>query len=203
MALSRRFLTALGIEPEKIDEIINAHTETVDALKEQRDSYKADAEKLEKITKERDELKTALAEADTGEDYKAELEKVKGEFDTYKANIEKSKTKANKTEAYKALLKEAGVSEKRIQTILKVSDATVEALQLDKDGKVKDADKLTEGIQSEWADFIVKESTEGADTKKPPKNDGGSTMTKEEIMNIKDAGERQKAIAENHELFGI
>ena len=203
MALTRKFLTALGIESDKVDEIINAHTETVDALKEQRDSYKADAEKLGQITKERDELKKALAEADTGEDYKAELEKVKGEFDSYKKGIEESKTRQSKTDAYKALLKEAGVSEKRINTILKVSDANVNALQLDKDGNVKDADKLTESIRTEWADFITKESTEGADTKKPPKNDGGSTMTKEEIMNIKDAGERQKAIAENHELFGI
>ena len=92
MALTRKFLTALGIESDKVDEIINAHTETVDALKEQRDTYKADAEKLGQITKERDELKKALAEADTGEDYKAELEKVKGEFDSYKKCIEESKT---------------------------------------------------------------------------------------------------------------
>ena len=46
MALTRKFLKALGIEDEKVDEIISAHTETVDALKAERDGYKADAEKL-------------------------------------------------------------------------------------------------------------------------------------------------------------
>ena len=44
MALTRKFLSALGIEEDKVDEIIKAHTETVDALKEQRDELKADAE---------------------------------------------------------------------------------------------------------------------------------------------------------------
>ena len=32
MALTRKFLTAMGIEDDKIDEIITAHSETVNAL---------------------------------------------------------------------------------------------------------------------------------------------------------------------------
>ena len=40
MSLTRKMLKAMGIEDEKIDQIIEAHTETVDALKEQRDGYK-------------------------------------------------------------------------------------------------------------------------------------------------------------------
>ena len=203
MALTRKFLTALGIEADKVDEIIEAHVATVDAVKAERDAFKADAEKLPKVTQERDELKKALAEADSGEEYKKQFDKLKGEFEAYKKDIEGKAVKQSKTNAYTELLKAAGVSEKRIGTILKVSDQAVEALELDKDGKIKDADKLSESIKSEWSDFIVKEGTEGADTKKPPKNEGGSGMSKEDIMNIKDTGERQKAIAENHELFGI
>ena len=38
MSFTRRFLSALGIEAEKIDEIINAHIEVVDGLKEERDN---------------------------------------------------------------------------------------------------------------------------------------------------------------------
>ena len=49
MALTRKMLKAMGIEDEKIDQIIEAHSETVDALKEQRDQYKADAEKLPEV----------------------------------------------------------------------------------------------------------------------------------------------------------
>jgi hypothetical protein len=57
MSLTRKMLRAMGIEDEKIDEIITAHTETVDALKEQRDQYKADAEKLPNVQKELQGLK--------------------------------------------------------------------------------------------------------------------------------------------------
>ena len=47
MALTRKFLEALGIEQAKIDEIISAHTEVTDALKADRDSYKEKAEKYD------------------------------------------------------------------------------------------------------------------------------------------------------------
>ena len=43
MALTRKCLSALGIEAEKIDEIISAHTETVDGLKDEIAKYKGDA----------------------------------------------------------------------------------------------------------------------------------------------------------------
>ena len=33
MSLTRRFLKAMGIEDEKVDQIIEAHSGTVDALK--------------------------------------------------------------------------------------------------------------------------------------------------------------------------
>ena len=68
---------------------------------------------------------------------------------------------------------------------------------------VEDADKLTEGIKADWADFVVNTVKKGVNNAKPPKSDGGGTMTKEEIMAIKDTAQRQAAIAENHELFGI
>lgn len=42
MALTRKMLKAMGIEDEKIDQIIDAHTETVEGLKDQVSSYKAD-----------------------------------------------------------------------------------------------------------------------------------------------------------------
>ena len=36
----------MGIEEEKIDQIIEAHSETVDSLKADRDNYKKDADQL-------------------------------------------------------------------------------------------------------------------------------------------------------------
>ena len=57
MSLTRKMLKAMGIEEEKIDQIIEAHSETVDSLKADRDSYKEDAEKLKDVQKELDGLK--------------------------------------------------------------------------------------------------------------------------------------------------
>ena len=60
MALTRNFLKSMGLNDEQISAVIESHAETVDALKEQRDAYKDDAEKLAAVTKERDSLKKEL-----------------------------------------------------------------------------------------------------------------------------------------------
>ena len=200
MSLTRKFLSALGIEDEKVDEIINAHTETVNALKEQRDNYKEDAEKLTAVQKELDDMKAAAEKG--GEDaYKVKYEALKEDFDTYKKEQTAKEIHAKKEKAYRELLQDAGISEKRIESVLKVSD--VDALEFDEADKVKEADTLKKSISEEWADFIVQTETKGAQTATPPTGSGKVYKTKDEIMSIKDTSERQKAIAENHEIFGF
>ena len=77
-------------------------------------------------------------------------------------------------------------------------------VELDDKGAIKGADKLSEAIKTEWADFIPTTHTEGAPTSTPPVNNGSKpTMTKEQIMGIKDPVARQSAIAKNMDLFGI
>ena len=205
MALSRKFLSALGIEADKIDEIIDAHASTVNGLKEERDKFKADAEKYADTSKALEEAKNELEKLreNSGEksSYKVKYDALKEEFEEFKANIAAENTKASKTKAYKELLKEIGISEKRIDAVTRIAD--LDKIELDKDGKIKKADDLKEALKEEWGDFIVKESSKGADVSNPPKGNGGTTMTKDEIMKIKDAGERQQAIADNHELFGF
>ena len=199
MAFTRKMLKAMGIEDEKIDQIIDAHSETVDALKADRDAYKEDAAKLAAVQKELDELK---AKGDDG--YKAKYEAEKAAHDALKADIAAKETKKAKTEAYRELLKGANIDEKRIATILRAEAPTIDKIELDADGKIKNAEQYTESIKSDWADFIVTQSAKGTNTATPPANGGAaSTKTKEDILKIKDAGERQKAIAENPTLFGI
>ena len=135
MALTRKFLSALGIDADKIDEIISAHTETVDALKQERDEYKATADKLPSVQKELNDLKTA-AEKDGKDPYKVKYEAIKEEFENYKNEQTAKETKAQKQAAYKALLAECGVAEKRIDAVLRVSD--VDSIKLDKDGKIEE-----------------------------------------------------------------
>jgi hypothetical protein len=202
MALTRKFLSALGIDADKVDEIINAHTETVDALKNERDKYKADAEKLPEVQKELDGMKEEAAKNSGKNPFEVKYNAIKEEFENYKKEQTAKETKVKKADAYKALLKEAGVSEKRIDAVLRVSD--IDGLKLDKDGAVEGKDALLESIKKDWSDFIVTQGTQGAKTPNPPANGGGKTYkSKEEIYAIKDTAERQKAIYENRELFGI
>ena len=200
MALSRKMLKAMGIEDEKIDQIIEAHSDTVDALKEERDKYKVEAEKVPGIKKELDELKEAAEKNEGKNPYKVKYEALKEEFETFKADTEKAASKAAKENAYKAILKESGILEKHIDKVLKVSD--LDSIELDKDGKIKDVDALKKSIKEEWDDFIPQDKgTHGANTSTPPANTGGSKMSKEDIFKIKDTAERQKAMLENKELF--
>ena len=192
-------LKAMNIEEEKIDQIIDAHSETVDALKAERDGFKEDAAKLAAVQKELDALK---AKGDDG--YKAKYEAEKAAHDALKADIAAKETKKAKTDAYRELLKGANIDEKRIATILRAEAPTIDKIELDADGKIKNAEQYTESIKSDWADFIVTQSAKGTNTATPPANGGAATTkTKEDILKIKDAGERQKAIAENPTLFGI
>lgn len=202
MALTRKFLKAMGIEEDKIEQIIEAHGETVSALKEERDTYKADAEKLPGI---QEKLKTAeekLAEKGDGETVsKDQFDKMKKEYDDYKQTITAEKEKAAKEHAFRELLKKAGVSDRRIDSVVKVT--AMDDIKLDEDGKITDEKERLETVKTEWADFIPSTATRGAATANPPTNNGGKTVTRESILAIRDGGERRKAMAENPELFGI
>lgn len=197
MSLTRKMLKAMGIEDEKIDQIIDAHSETVEALKKERDNYKEDAEKFSELQKELKELREN-AKDDSKNPWKVKYDALDEEFKKYKSDEEAKATKRTKEDAYRALLKECGVAEKRIGSVLKVTD--VDKVELDEDGKVKDADKFKASIKDEWSDFITSDGKKGAETATPPANNGGK-RSKEEILNIKDTTERQQAMLDNKELF--
>lgn len=158
-------------------------------------------EKLTEIDALKGEKQNAEDKATSAEKWKTKYDALKDDFDAFKKDISAKETKATRDNAYKELLKQAGISEKRIDAVLKVSD--VASLEMGEDGKFKDSDKILENIKNEWADFITTTETQGAETSTPPSNNGGGKMTKADIMKIKDTSERQKAIAQNHELFGI
>lgn len=195
MALTRKLLKGMGLTEEQIDSIIDAHTDSLEGLQSKVKSLEAEAAEAKDLKKELEDLKG-------GKDWKAEHDKVKKELDDYRAEQQGKELSAKKRAAYKALLEKEKIDPKRIDTVLKADRDKIEALELDGDN-IKDADKLTEGIKADWSDFVVNTVKKGVNNAKPPKSEGGSAMTKEEIMAIKDTAQRQAAIAENHELFGI
>lgn len=213
MALSRKMLSAMGIGAEQIEQIIEAHTETVTGLKQQisdlgdqlataKETGSADSNKLQDVQKKYDDL-LAQVEADNkareGKDYDA----LKKEFDDYKAEQEAKATKAAKETAFRELLNDMKVSDKGIGMILKWQG--VDGIELDENGKLKDAKSVRAAVKNDWSDFIPVVEEKGADTKNPLNSDKGGAggKTKDEIMAIKDSAERQKAIADNPSLFGI
>ena len=201
MSLTRKMLKAMGIEEEKIDQIIEAHTDTVDGLKADLSKYKTDAEKLPDVQKELDDLK---AKGDDG--WKEKHDKLKGEFDAYKKDVEAKETKAAKEAAYRAILKDANLSEKGIEKAVKYADW--DKIELGEDGKLKDANDHIKAVREEWAEYVTTTTTTGAKTSNPPANTGGTKLTKAEIYARDEHGryklstaERQKALAENPELL--
>ena len=168
MALTRKFLEALGIEQAKIDEIISAHTEVTDSLKADRDSYKEKAEKYDQTKTELDKAKSELDKVSKDE-YKTKYESLEAEFNKYKTDIAEKEVKVKKEEAYKKMLKEIGVNEKSIDAILKVKD--LNTIKLDDKGEIVDVDTLKESEKKDWEGFIIKSEVGGQDPSTPPDNE--------------------------------
>ena len=191
----------MGLTDEQVDTIIEAHTDTVDGLKADVSKYKTDAEKLSDVQKELDELK---AKGDDG--WKEKYDNLKGEFDKYKTDVQEKETHNKKVEAYKAILKDANLSEKGIEKAVKYADW--DKIEIDTDGKLKGANDHIKAVREEWAEYVTTTTTTGAKTSTPPANNGGAKLTRAEIYAKDEHGryklstaERQKALAENPELM--
>lgn len=200
MALKRSDLNKILNAFKSEDETLEGSTKALlDLFHSEIDSEK---DKYDELLQEFNTYKSE--HKDTGEnaeEWKSKYEKERDAFKAYKNEQTAKADKAAKSEKYKALLKEVGVSKKRLDAILKVTD--LDSIKL-KDGELEDVDTLKETIKQDWADFITKKETKGADTPNPTgDNAAGGNKTKEEIVKMTDPIARQKAIAENHELFGF
>lgn len=179
MALTIKMLQAMGLDEKQIDQIIESHRDTINGLTEMRDNLKAELEKtkseVERLKNVENDLNIANDKLVTLEKTEKELSELKNEFSNYKNDIEKKAVYESKQKAYKELLKKVGVSEKRFDAILKVTN--LDSIEL-KDNKISDEEKLTEAIKSEWSDFIVTESKKGADIATPPDSMNSSEFEK-------------------------
>lgn len=200
MALTRRSLKAMGIDEEKIDEIIAMHTETVEGLKADIAKYKADAEKLPTVQKELDALKAA---GDGG--LQERFDALQREYDEFKSQVTSKETKAAKEKAARAYYESKGITGKSLDIAIRGSGAEIDALELE-GGKIKDAKALDELISGTFAGLVSTTETRGANTSNPPANNSGVSMTKADIYKKDDYGryvlsaaERQQALIENHQ----
>lgn len=174
MSLTRAMLKGMGLTEEQIGAVIEEHTAVTNGLIAERDKYKADAEKLPEVQKELDKLKLS------GESWQTKYESEHTAFEDYKKGVAKMEL-ANKVKAaYRKLLTECNIGERHLDAILRVTDT--ESLKLNEDGTLANADKLKEGIKTEWAGFVYTQGTQGADVSTPPGNAGA--MTKDEFAKM-------------------
>lgn len=164
MSLTRKICKGLGLSDEQTESIIEAHTEVTDALKKQITDLEGKASQLESVQKELDTLKN-------GKDWKSEHDKVKKEFDDFRKDIEGKEKSAKIKDAYKALLTEKKIGEKYLNSVLGVTDFS--KMELDEDGKLKNAEELSKEIESKWSGFVTTNKENGAHVDTPPKDNGG------------------------------
>ena len=178
---------------EKEQQIMEGHIAVTDGLKDKIEGLQAEADKAADLQKQLDGISG-------GEDFKAKYEKEHQAFEDFKKQTASDAEMTAVKAAYRKMLIGEGISEKRIDAIMKVTD--FKNMKRDKDGNLDNADALKKTIAEEWGEFKTTVTQKGAEVSKPPQT-GKATKTKEEIDAIKDTAERQKAIAENHELFGF
>ena len=193
MAFTRSTIRSLakesGVEiPKELeDALVTEHLNARNAYAEEQ--VKAELEKQPAAKAEN------VKESD---EYKA----LKADFDKYKAEVAEKETKAAKEAAYRAILKDANLSEKGIEKAIKYAEW--DKIELGEDGKLKGANDHIKAAREEWAEYVTTTTTTGAKTSTPPTNNGGKTgKTKEEIMAIRDPAVRQAEIAKNPEAFGL
>lgn len=197
MALSRKFLKAMGLTEEQIDSVVEAHRETVDGLQKSLTTAEEKAKRFDDVEKELNELKSKGTE-----DYKAKYEAEHTAFENYKNEISVKEAKVAKEAAVKAYFESKGISGKNLNAAMRGASKEIAEIEIE-NGKIKNKTVLDDLLKGDFEVFVTKESVTGATTANPPANTGSGKMTKEQIFAISDDYERQKAIAENHELFNF
>ena len=178
MALTRKSLKAMGLTDEQVDSIIEMHSETVDGLKEQVKTYKADAEKLPNVQKELDDLK---AMGDGG--YKEKYEKEHKAFEDYKADVTAKESKAAKEKAVRAYFESKNITGSNLDLAMRGCGEEMAALVMDGD-KIKDTTSLDALIDGAYKSLVYTEHTQGANPATPPANNPAKNYTTAEIKNM-------------------
>lgn len=171
MALTRRFLKTLGIEEDKIEEIISAHGETVAALKDEAEQAKKGADDLAAVAKERDSLKQRV---EALEKASGDAAKVQADFDAYKQQVETERANAGKKTLVRQALEQAGANPAAIDLLLGAVD--LDSVEVENDA-LKDSEAVLTPIRNAHGGLFGENYKKGTPPTNPPKGD--NTMTRE------------------------
>ena len=133
----------------------------------EKERYKS---KLTEIETLKEHAQTADEKATTAGKWQDDYNKLKEEFDQYKETVKAEKAQANKEKVYREALKDANLNEKGIEKAVKYADWS--GIEIEEDGKLKNAKDLVKAVREEWAEYINKTSTQGVQTTTPPAGTG-------------------------------
>lgn len=192
MALTRKALKAMGLTEEQVDSIVEMHTEVTDDLKTKLKAAQEKADNYDTVKKELDGIK-----AKGTDDYKQKYNDEHKAFEDFKKSVENEKAFETKKSVFAEIAKKVKVSDKRINSIIRLEKDYIDKLELDKDGKFTgNSEDVEKFIKDNYDEYIVTSNKQGANTETPPNNIGdGFVKSKEEIRKIKDPNVRQKEMA--------
>ncbi len=152
MSLTRAYLKGLGLDDEKVNAIIDAHSETVTALKNkyteletQFASAKESADKLPEIQKELESLKK--------EDYKSRYETEKAAHDQLKATVESGRVRAAKEKAVRAWYEKNNIRDAGLAIAMR--GTRLDELELNEDGSLRDAAPLERLLEGDFKPLVT------------------------------------------------
>lgn len=170
MSLTRRLLKELELNDYAIDRIIAAHTETVDALRTERDAAVAAANALEQAASERDALREAAAT------HQQEAERLRTEYDAYRREVDAARTAVQRQAALHDALARAGANEQAIPLLEKAITTTDD----DWDGAaLRDEAAVLSPIREQYGAFFTQVQQLPTAPISPPLD--GSALTFEDV----------------------
>lgn len=208
MALSRKYLEELLSDREDraelVDQIIEAHVETVEALKSDISAVGVEWSGKTSGSELREQLQQAETEladmkknsgdgaSENAAYWKERYEAVEREFAEEREKNERKAAFEEKSREFRAILEETGIHPRLVNAVARGCREEIDKIEL-QSGRIRNREALRGWIQSEFGDYITS-------SKKKPVS-GAPIRTKEDIMNISDRGERLKAIENNMTLF--
>lgn len=178
--LTRKFLRALGVEEDKIDEIVTAHQDTLDAIKAERDGLKTSADKLAEAQAEVTRLTSELEKAKSSS---GDAAKVQADFDAYRQQVDKERADALNTSDLLDIAREAGVQRESFRSMI-ARDFDMGRIQRGEDGKVSNRAELVEAIKSGYADCIGEITNTGTPPTNPPPTPP-KTISRDQLRGMK------------------
>lgn len=175
----KEILSEAGIPSENmtnaVNKILEGHTTSIEYLREEISTLKANAEKLPNVEKELADLKEIAAGNDS---YKAKYEAAQKELDEIK-NAQSLKERHDIIEnAVKNILADLNVQESAAK--LAIKGLNFDDIKLNKDNTLADVEGLKKAFKEDLKDFISSPTETGANTATPPvqvKNSGFAAMS--------------------------